>query len=197
MPRYIVKDAFYKKAKNEGFRARSAYKLEEMQKKFGLIKKGDRVIDLGAAPGSWMQLESALVGESGLVVGLDILPAAPLKAANVVVKKADIAEVAVPALLKELNIPAFDVVASDIAPNLSGIREVDLARMEDLYHAVLRIVDEGLARGGNLVVKLFFGPDFGRALDNLRARFSKAASFKPKASRAVSDEVYLIGLGKR
>jgi 23S rRNA (uridine2552-2'-O)-methyltransferase len=194
--RYIVKDAFYKKAKKEGFRARSAYKLEEMQQRFALIKKGDKVLDLGAAPGSWLQLESALVGEAGLVVGLDILPAAPLGASNVVVKKADIRRVDVQALLLELGIPAFDAVTSDVAPNLSGLREVDLARMQDLHEAVLRIADIGLARGGNLVVKLFFGPNFADAAAGLKARFSKVSAFKPKASRPVSDEMYLLGLGK-
>ena len=194
--RYIVKDAFYKKAKKEGFRARSAYKLEEMQQKFALIKKGDKVLDLGAAPGSWLQLESALVGEAGLVVGLDILPAAPLGASKVVVRKADIRRVDVQALLLELGIPAFDAVTSDVAPNLSGLREVDLARMRDLHEAVLRIADVGLARGGNLVVKLFFSPDFADAAAGLKARFSKVSAFKPKASRPVSDEMYLIGLRK-
>ena len=94
--RYVVKDTFYKKAKKEGFRARSAYKLEEMQQRFAVIKKGDRC-STWAAPGSWLQLESALVGTSGLVVGLDILPIAPVPASNVVLKRADIREVDLPA----------------------------------------------------------------------------------------------------
>jgi len=197
MPRRVVKDTFYEKAKKEGFRARSIYKLEEMQQRFTLIKKGDRVLDLGAAPGSWLQLESVLAGKSGLIVGLDILPVTPLRASNVVVKKADIREVDVQALLRETSIPAFDVVTSDIAPNLSGLREVDLARMHELYEAVLMIADVGLARGGNLLVKLFFSPDFADAAAAFKVRFSKVATFKPKASRSVSDEVYLVGLGKR
>ncbi len=195
--RYIVKDTFYKKAKKEGYRARSAYKLEEIQQRFSIIRKGDRVLDLGAAPGSWVQLESALVGDGGLVVGLDILPVAPVAASNVVLKKANIREVDVQALLREAEIPAFDVVASDIAPNLSGIREVDIARIHDLYLAVLRVVDEGLRKGGNFLIKLFFSPDFADMAAELKPRFSKVTTFKPKASRSVSDEVYLIATGKR
>src|SRR5208337_3115898 len=108
--RYIVKDTFYKKAKKDGYRARSAYKLEEIQQRFTIIRKGDRVLDLGAAPGSWVQLESALVGDGGLVVGLDILPIIPVPASNVVLKQADIREVDVQDLLREAEIPAFDVV---------------------------------------------------------------------------------------
>ena len=114
-----------------------------------------------------------------------------------VVKKADIREVDVPALLRETGIPAFDVVTSDIAPNLSGIREVDIARMQDLYEAVLGIADGGLTKGRNFVVKLFFSPAFADTAAGLKERFSKVATFKPKACRAVSDEVYLIGMGKR
>ncbi len=195
--RYIVKDAFYKKAKKEGYRARSAYKLEEIQQRFTIIRKGDHVLDLGAAPGSWVQLESALVGDGGLVVGLDILPVTPVPASNVVLKKVDIREVDVQDLLREAEIPAFDVVTSDIAPNLSGIREVDIARIHDLYLAVLRIVDEGLRRGGSFLIKLFFSPDFADMEATLKPRFSKVTHFKPKASRSVSDEVYLIARGKR
>ncbi len=195
--RYVVKDSFYKKAKKDGYRARSAYKLEEIQQRFAIIKKGDHVLDLGAAPGSWVQLESALVGASGLVVGLDILPITPVPASNVVLKRADIREVDVAGLLGETAIPAFDVITSDIAPNLSGIREADIARIHELYTAVLRIADEGLRRGGNFLIKLFFSPDFADMAAALKVRFSKVTTFKPKASRSVSGEVYLVGMGKQ
>jgi 23S rRNA (uridine2552-2'-O)-methyltransferase len=195
--RYIVKDSFYKKAKKEGYRARSAYKLEEIQQRLAIIKKGDRVLDLGAAPGSWVQLESIFVGAGGLVVGLDILPITPVPASNVVLKKADIRGLDVQALLGEAQIPAFDVITSDIAPNLSGIREADIARIHELYEAVLRITDEGLRRGGNFLIKLFFSPDFADMAATLKPRFSKVVTLKPKASRSVSDEVYVAGMGKR
>jgi 23S rRNA (uridine2552-2'-O)-methyltransferase len=196
--RYIVKDSFYRKAKKEGYRARSAYKLEEIIQRYpAIIKKGDRVLDLGAAPGSWMQVESALVGETGLVVGLDILSMAPIASPNVVLKKADVREIDPAGLLREVGIPAFDVVTSDIAPNLSGIREVDDARINELYLAVLRVVEEGLRQGGNFLVKLFFSPDFARLAAALKQQFSKVAVFKPQASRGRSGEVYLVCLSKR
>lgn len=197
MPRYIVKDTFYKKAKKEGYRARSAYKLEEAQARYRLIKPADRVLDLGAAPGGWLQVESALTGAQGLVVGLDILPIAPLPPANIVVRKEDIRNLVVADFLAELAIPAFDVVTSDIAPNLSGIREVDHANMTDLYRAVVRIVEEGLKRGGNFLIKVFVSPEFKDITSDLKPVFSKVTAFKPKASRDVSAETYLVCMGKK
>lgn len=197
MPRFIVKDTFYKKAKKEGYRARSAYKLEEVQARYRLVKPGDKVLDLGAAPGGWLQVESALAGTTGLVVGLDILPIAPLSLPNVVIRREDIREVGVARLLAELGIPSFDVVTSDIAPNLSGIREVDDAHMMDLYQAVVRVVGEGLKRGGNFLIKVFVGPQFRDMTSDLKPVFSKVTVFKPKASRDVSAETYLVCTGKR
>ncbi len=197
MPRFIVKDTFYKKAKDAGYRARSAYKLEEIQKKFRVMKKGDAVLDLGAAPGSWLQVESSTVGESGLVVGLDILPVKALSLPNVIVKQADIRDVDVTVLLAETARPAFDVITSDIAPNLSGIRDVDNANIYDLYRAVMDVVARGLKKGGNFVIKLFFSPDLKDMTKELRPLFLKVATFKPEASRDVSSEVYLVALGKR
>jgi 23S rRNA (uridine2552-2'-O)-methyltransferase len=197
MPRYVVKDTFYKKAKKEGYRARSAYKLEEIQNRFHVIRKGDNVLDLGAAPGSWLQLESVLVGDHGKVIGLDILPIAPLAAKNAVMKKADIREIDLSTLLDEFSIPSFDVVTSDIAPNLSGIREVDDANIHELYDAVVRVVREGLRKGGNFLIKLFFSPDFKDMASDLKPLFSKVITFKPQASRGVSSEIYLVCLGKR
>lgn len=197
MARFKVKDAFYRKAKKEGYRARSAYKLEEIQQRFRLITKGDRVLDLGAAPGGWLQVESALTGDKGLALGVDILPIAPLPASNVILKIADIRETHARQLLAELDVPAFDVITSDIAPNLSGIKEVDNANTQDLYLAVLRIVKEGLRKGGNFVVKVFLSPEFKDMASDLKPIFSKVVAFKPKASRGASAEVYLIGMAKR
>ncbi len=195
--RYVVKDTFYKKAKKEGYRARSAYKLEEISRRFRLIKKGDRVLDLGAAPGSWMQVESALVGPGGRVAGLDILPIEPLAAPNVVLMQADIREMDVGALVRETGAAAFDVVTCDIAPNLSGIREVDDARVVELYKAVLKVVMEALRPGGNFLIKLFVGPEFGDMAKGLKPLFSKVTTFKPQASRGVSAEVYVVCMGKK
>jgi len=197
MPRYVIKDTFYKKAKKEGYRARSAYKLEEVQQKYRLIRPADRVLDLGAAPGGWLQVEAALVGERGLVVGLDILPMTPLAAPNVVVRQGDIRALDLAGFLSELAIPSFDVVTSDIAPNLSGIREVDHANAMELYLAVTRVVKEALRPGGNFLIKVFVSPEFKEITSRLDAIFSKVVAFKPKASRDVSAETYLVCMGKR
>jgi 23S rRNA (uridine2552-2'-O)-methyltransferase len=197
MPRFIVKDTFYKKAKKEGYRARSAYKLEETQTKFRIIRPGDRVLDLGAAPGGWLQVESGLVGPTGTVVGLDILPITPLTLANVIARREDIRELRIPDFLADFSIPAFDVVTSDIAPNLSGIREVDHANMMDLYQAVARIVREALKRDGNFLIKVFVSPELKDITSDLKPLFSKVTAFKPKASRDVSAETYLVCMGKR
>ena len=196
MPRRVVRDSYYEKAKKEGFRARSIYKLEEIQQRFRLIKPGDRVLDLGAAPGSWLQAESTIVGSRGLVVGLDILPIPPLPGRNMVLRQGDIRSLDVGALLHELGLPYFDVVTSDIAPNLSGIREVDDAQVKDLHLAVVRVVRQALRNGGNFVVKVFFSAQFKEMAADLRPLFSKVTVFKPKASRGVSAEVYLVCTGK-
>jgi 23S rRNA (uridine2552-2'-O)-methyltransferase len=195
--RYVVKDTFYKKAKKEGYRARSAYKLEEINKRFRLIKKGDRVLDLGAAPGSWVQVESAVVGPGGCVAGLDILPIEPVAAPNVLLMQADIREIDVGALMREAGVAAFDVVTCDIAPNLSGIREVDDARVVELYKAVLVVVREALRPGGNFLIKLFASPELGDMTKELKPLFTKVATFKPKSSRAVSAEVYMVCMDKK
>jgi 23S rRNA (uridine2552-2'-O)-methyltransferase len=197
MSRFIVKDSFYNKAKKEGFRARSAYKLEEIQQRFNVIKKGDTILDLGAAPGSWLQMESVLAGEHGIVFGIDILPIDPLPVTNVILKEADIRDVDIGGLLAQAGLSAFDVITSDIAPNLSGIKDVDNAKVRDLYLAVLRVVREGLRKGGNFLIKLFFSPQLGDMAADLKPLFSKVTTFKPKASRGVSSEVYLVCTGKR
>jgi 23S rRNA (uridine2552-2'-O)-methyltransferase len=197
MPRFVVKDSYYKKAKKEGFRARSAYKLEEIQQRFNLIKRGHAILDLGAAPGSWLQLESALAGERGTVVGLDILPIQRLPNRNVILKQEDIRDMNIDGLLGELGLAAFDVITSDIAPNLSGIKEVDNAHIRDLYLAVVRIVQGGLKKGGAFAIKLFFSPELGDMMSDLQPLFSRVTTFKPQASRGISSEVYVVCVGKK
>ena len=197
MPRFVVKDSFYHKAKKEGYRARSAYKLEEIQQHFKVIGKGDKVLDLGAAPGSWLQMESSLAGEKGVVVGIDILPIKPLPQKNIIIKRADIREISVAILLHEAGTKEFDVIASDIAPNLSGIRDVDDANVQDLYNAVLRVVKEALKKGGNFLIKVFFSSQLRDMEADLRPLFARVSVFKPRSSRGVSSEVYLVCTGRR
>lgn len=197
MGRFIVKDSFYNKAKKEGFRARSAYKLDEIQERFRVVKKGDRVLDLGAAPGSWLQVEATLTGETGIVVGIDLLPINPMPARNVLLRQGDIRDMEVNGLLSEAGVATFDVITCDISPNLSGIKEVDNANVHDLYVAVLKVVKEALRKGGNFLIKLFFSPQLGDMSADLRPLFTSVTTFKPKASRGVSSEVYLVCMGKR
>ena len=197
MGRFVVRDTYFERAKKEGYRARSAYKLLEIQKKFHVVGRGDRLLDLGCAPGSWLQVLADIVGEKGLVVGIDLLPVAPLPQKNIVTRRADIREVALDALLSEFSLKAFDVVTCDIAPNLSGVRDVDNANIGDLYKAVRRVVEAGLRKQGNFVFKSFFLDDFKGRLTDLESLFSKVSIYKPTASRSVSAEVYLVCSGKK
>jgi 23S rRNA (uridine2552-2'-O)-methyltransferase len=197
MGRFIVKDPFYERAKKEGYRARSAYKLMEIQKRFHAIKTGDKVLDLGAAPGGWLQVISQQIGAKGLVVGIDIAPVAPLNPGNVVTIVADIRAISTVELLEQAAAPAFDVVTCDIAPNLSGLRDVDEARIAELYESVLRIAKEGLKQGGGFILKSFFGPEFKQRITELKSLFSSVTVYKPDASRGVSSEIYLVSMGKK
>lgn len=197
MARFVLKDTFYKKAKQEGFRARSAYKLQEIQNRFRSITKGDRVLDLGCAPGSWLQLLSEMVGEKGTVIGIDILPTPTLPAKNITTIEADIRKKDIRDVLSGQTTDGFDVVTCDIAPNLSGIREVDDARIEELFGAVLKTVEAGLKPGGHLIIKSFFTGVQKDISEKLRNRFHKVSTYKPAASRSVSSEVYYICQGKR
>ena len=197
MGRFVVKDTFYKKAKQEGFRARSAYKLQEIQQKYRAIKQGDKVLDLGCAPGSWLQVLSGLVGEKGFVKGIDLLPVLPLPQKNVAATKADIRTLHVEELLAGLSIPSFDVITCDIAPNLSGIREVDNANIAELFTAVRAVVKEALKKGGIFIFKSFFSEDLKPTIKDLETLFARVSIYKPPASRGVSAEVYLVCQGKK
>ena len=197
MGRFVVKDRFYTKAKQEGFRARSAYKLQEIQQKYRAIKRGDKVLDLGCAPGSWLQVISGLVGDHGLVTGVDLLPILPLAPKNISARVADIRILSSAELLADLSIPTFDVVTCDIAPNLSGMREVDNANIAELFTAVRTIVKDVLKKGGTFIFKSFFGEDFKPTIKELETLFARVSIYKPAASRGVSSEVYLVCQGKR
>jgi 23S rRNA (uridine2552-2'-O)-methyltransferase len=132
-----------------------------------------------------------------MVVGIDLLPINPMPARNVLLRQGDIRDMEVNKLLSEAGTATFDVITCDIAPNLSGIKEVDNANVRDLYVAVLKVVKEVLRKGGNFLIKLFFSPQLGDMSADLRALFTNVTTFKPKASRGVSSEVYLVCMGKR
>jgi 23S rRNA (uridine2552-2'-O)-methyltransferase len=185
-------DRFHQKAKKEGFLARAVYKLEELDDKFGLFKPGQRVLDLGCAPGSWLQYARGRVGERGVLVGLDRAPLrGDVAGARIVV--GDVLTIDPKDLLGELD--AFDVVLSDMAPDTTGIRSLDQARSEALFERALEIAIGVLAPGGNFVGKLFQGPDFKKLTEAVRARFEVAKTAKPESSRQISIEQYVIGKG--
>jgi 23S rRNA (uridine2552-2'-O)-methyltransferase len=188
------RDRFHQKAKREGFLARAVYKLQEIDQKFDLFSPGDRVLDLGCSPGSWLQYARTKIGERGILVGLDRGPVhtAPPDARIVV---GDVLTIDVAELRGE--VPAFDVVLSDMAPDTSGIRHLDQARSEALFERALEIAGLVLAPGGNFVGKLFQGPDFKKLTEAVRARFHVAKTAKPASSRQISIEQYVIGKGFR
>jgi len=192
MGKFIPKDTFYKKAKQDGYRARSAYKLKEIQDKYHIIKKGNKVLDLGCAPGSFMQVISKIVGQEGLMVGIDILPIIPLPYKNILTMVNDIRHINMSDMFGTLSITHFDVITCDIAPNLSGIREADEKNIEELYEASKRIVAEGLKPGGHYILKSFFSEAFSAKQKDLKKLFNNVVVFKPSSSRSISSEIYFV-----
>ena len=189
------RDRFHQKAKREGYAARAVYKLEEIDARHRIFERGmARVLDLGCAPGSWLQYARERIGDTAQLVGLDRGPLQrPPVGARIVV--GDAAAIDVRDLLGEL--PAFDIVLSDMAPDTSGVRQLDQARSEALFERALEIATQVLAPGGNFVGKLFQGPDFKRLTEAVRARFEQARTAKPAGSRQFSIEQYVIGKGFR
>jgi 23S rRNA (uridine2552-2'-O)-methyltransferase len=186
------RDRFHQRAKARGFRARAVFKLQEIDERLGVITRGARVLDLGCAPGSWLQYCRARVGPGGRLVGLDRGPLAePIGGARLLV--GDVHAIEPETLLGELD--AFDVVLSDMAPDTSGIRHVDQARSENLFERALDIAEATLAPGGHFVGKLFQGPDFQRLLARCRRAFDAVKPIKPAGSRTSSIEQYVVARG--
>jgi 23S rRNA (uridine2552-2'-O)-methyltransferase len=190
---YDRKDAYYQRAKREGFRSRAAYKLDELQREQRLLRPGDRVADLGCWPGGWLQVAAEVVGPSGRVVGVDLDPVdPPLPYESVIAFQGDLAEPAVAQrILEELAGPA-DVVLSDAAPKLTGIRATDRAREEALLEAIEALLPQILRTGGTLVAKLLESPEAQAIAKRLQKRFGAARITKSQATRKGSSEKYLI-----
>jgi 23S rRNA (uridine2552-2'-O)-methyltransferase len=188
-------DHYARRAQKEKYAARSVYKLAEIQKKHRIIKKGDRVMDLGCAPGSWIQFAVEQIGDNGRVVGIDLKPVTLSLPPNVQVITGDIGEV-----LRSGNpilAESFGVVLSDMAPDTIGHKVADAVRSFVLCETALAVADKLLKPGGHFVVKIFQGEDFKVFCDNVKARFDRMHIFKPQSSRKGSKEIFIIGLGKK
>jgi 23S rRNA (uridine2552-2'-O)-methyltransferase len=193
---YERKDPYWRKAKQEGYRSRAAYKLLELQKRFGVIRKGHKVLDLGCAPGGWLQVISEAVGPHGRVVGVDRNPVlmAGLRA-NVSVLRGDASDPEVLARAKASMGGPVDVVTSDMAPDLSGVGFRDHARSCEIVRLVLRLCSQCLVPGGTLLAKVFEGEDLEALEQEVGAAFREVRRVVPRASRKASSEVYLLARG--
>ena len=196
MAQYNRKDHFHQRAQREGFRSRAAYKLLEIQKAHRVLSTGQRVADLGCWPGSWMQVAAQRVGTTGRVAGVDLAEIDPaLELSNAVALCGDLTDPGIAdRLLKELGGPA-DVVLSDAAPKLSGVRDSDRAREEALLEAIEALLPRLLRPGGTLVLKLLESPEAQACAVRLRASFEKTRPVKTKATRPGSSERYILARG--
>ncbi len=196
-PRWLKQhfsDPYVKRAQKEGLRSRSAYKLLEIQEKTKLIKPGMTIVDLGAAPGGWSQLASGIVGSTGKVYALDILPMEALS--DVEFLQGDFREESVmQQFLQRVQLKPIDLVISDMAPNFSGVRSVDQPRSIYLAELALDFARKVLKPKGCFIVKTFQGEGFEVFLKDLRSLFAKVTIRKPSASRGSSAEVYLVAIG--
>jgi 23S rRNA (uridine2552-2'-O)-methyltransferase len=190
---YQRKDAHYRRAKAAGYRARSAYKLAELDDRFGLLKPAARVADLGAWPGGWLQVAAERVGTDGRVVGVDLEAIEPLAIANVVCLRGDLQDLAtIEHVVQALGGPASTVL-SDAAPKLTGVRTTDDARCEALLAGILDALPHLLAPGGSLLAKVFMGPGHQASMTRLRAAFGSVKTTRPESSRRGSSELYVVG----
>lgn len=192
------RDAYVKRAQREGYPSRSVYKLLAMQEKYHLLSKGMCVLDLGAAPGGWSKLARAYVGDKGWVVSVDLLPIDPnVVGQDVVCIQAQCDESDVLAQIQILLGPRkIDLLMSDMAPNLTGMKAVDQTRSLELVILAWKYANQLLKSGGNFVAKIFEGPEVKAFKQTLSHHFQSCVLYKPDASRARSSEIYVLGIGK-
>jgi 23S rRNA (uridine2552-2'-O)-methyltransferase len=193
MGNFKVKDHYFNKAKQENYLARSIYKLEEIDQKYKVLKKGDLVVDFGYYPGSWIQYTSKVIGENGRVVGIDIQEVNKKLSgvSNVRVYQKDIFNISD---LSQLDVEdKFDVVLSDMAPSTTGVQSLDQIRSLNLVESVFGLLPQFLKVGGNFVIKVFDSQDAQNYLKDQKKRFSDFSYLKPKSTRSVSKEFFVIG----
>lgn len=190
----MIQDRYFHMAKAEGYRARSAYKLGEIQSKRGILRAGARVLDVGCAPGSWLQVAAEIVGPRGVVVGIDLQEVRGGLPGNVRVLRGDITATAAETLTAAAG-GEFDAVLSDMAPNTTGAG--DHFRSERLCRALLELLPGLLRPGGSLAMKVLEGEKYPALLRDTAGVFGQAKGFKPRASRDISSEIYIVASGYR
>lgn len=188
------RDYYYRKAKAEEYRSRASFKLKQLNERFGLIKKGDKVLDLGAAPGGWMQVVREIVGSNGLVLGVDLVKIQEFELENVRSLQGDFTQQYTIEKIREI-LPSCDVIISDASPDISGVWDIDHFKSVELCRSVLSIAEEILKPNGNFLVKIFQGEHAGEFFGEVRGKFAYAKMTKPKASRSGSAEVYIAAKG--
>ncbi len=191
---YRPKDHYFQKAKEAGLRARSAFKVDEILKRFPIVRKGGAVLDLGAAPGGFLQILADTVGPSGRVVGVDIVAIRPFTQKHVTTAVLDVLAEDFDAKLRELYDGPFDAVISDMAPKTSGIKATDEARSLRLAGKALEVAVGRGKPGSSFVAKLFMGGDFEEFRAQVRSHYEDVKVVRPEATRGASMEVYLVGL---
>ncbi len=199
MPKAWIQDRkreyYYKKAKEENYRSRATYKLVQANAKYGFIQRNDVVVDLGAAPGGWIQAARKMTGKNGYVLGVDLKPIEPFTQEYIRTIIADLTEPDIVEQIRSFLPREADTVISDAAPNITGVWEVDHARQIDLATKALEIAQCVLRPGGNFFVKLFEGEMFNHYIQTVKDLFETVKIVKPQASRAKSSEMYLLALG--
>lgn len=188
------KDQFRRLAKEQGYRSRSAFKLKQINESYKILNSGHCVVDIGCAPGGWIQIALAEVGPKGKVIGIDIKKIEPLPEAFVIQGSIEDEEI-INSILQISN-SHVDVVLSDLSPNVSGNWDLDHARQIDLTRTALKLSNKILKKGGNAVLKVFQGDMLNELIVELKKEFKKVIRTKPNASRQVSSEIYLICIGK-
>lgn len=190
-------DTFYRRAKKEKYASRAVYKLQEIDRRCRIFKKGQRVLDLGCWPGSWIQYAASKVGKKGRVVGVDRKQLKIALPPNAEAFQSNVFEVGPEEYLSRVGDRSFDVVLSDMAPDTTGVRISDVARSLELFERVLEVSEEVLRPGGHMVAKVFQGSGFDEALQAAKNLFGKVKTVYPKGSRRSSMELYVVGMGRR
>lgn len=195
---FVVQDKWFHEAKKLGYRARSAFKLLEIQEKYALIQPGMKVFDMASAPGSFIQIISKIIGPTGIVLGVDIQKIQPFGNPNVHLLQASVFEKeAIEKFCLDQGILKFDLMTSDIAPSTTGISGVDQYRSIELNNAILDVADIFLRQDGDILLKVFVGEDVDELVGSIKRRYKEIKRMRPKACRERSFEEYFLCRGKK